>query len=103
MSRGSFVREFLEIEWCQVNTRMGQTFIASLLSDIIIDARSAVRMAVCSYCQRINALRPVKAVVVDGSKLKSWSSSFSQYCYLTDAFHRTRNAELFFEWYNVAI
>jgi hypothetical protein len=34
---------------------MGQTFIASLLSDMIIDARSAVRMAVCSYCQRINA------------------------------------------------
>lgn len=43
---------------------MGQTFIASLLGDIttlIIDARSAVRMAVCSYCQRINAFRPVNA------------------------------------------
>jgi hypothetical protein len=98
MSRGSFVRKFLELEWChQVNTRMGQTFIASLLSDIIIDARSAVRMAVCSYCQRINALRPVKAVVVDGSKLKSWSSCFSQYYYLTDSLHGTQKAELFCE------
>ena len=48
---------------------MGQTFIASLFSDII-DARSAVRMAVCSYCQRINAFRPVKAVVVDTSEIK---------------------------------
>jgi hypothetical protein len=49
------------------------------LSDIIADARSAVRMAVCSYCQRIKPFRPVKAVVVDASGIKSWSSSFDQY------------------------
>jgi hypothetical protein len=58
---------------------MVQTFIAALLGDIIADTRSAVRMAVCSYCQRIKPFRPVKAVVVDAPGIKSWSSCPSQY------------------------
>ena len=36
-------------------------------------------MAVCSYCQRIKPFRPVKAVVVDASGIKSWTSSFDRY------------------------
>lgn len=63
-------------EWChQVSFRLGTAFIEGLLRPLllIIDARSAVRMAGCSYCQRINAFRPVKAVVVEAPQIESWS------------------------------
>jgi hypothetical protein len=57
MSRRSLSVKSLGLGWRhQVNTY--KTFIAGF-------ARSAVRMAVCSYCQRIKPFRPVKAVVVE--------------------------------------
>jgi len=81
---------------------MGRTFIASLFSDITTDARSAVRMAVCSsYCQRINAFRPVKAFVVDALELKSWSSSFSGRS--PTLLKKIQRDEISCEHYNVAM